>query len=144
MKPIFLKLSIPVLLLFFFFCGSKPINYKFKKNNSNITVTDSIAIVHKDTNYEIIIIDAGFNIWLQSMAKARNYYSQSYLEISNRNFVTNWNIKVNQSSKNNEDLYIMNIDYDSNTNYGYEVNYLLYNYFIYFQEKYHQNIFNAL
>ena len=37
-------------------------------------------------------------------------------------------------------LYEMQIDYQNNINYGYEVNYILYNYFVYFQQKYKQKL----
>ena len=33
----------------------------------------------------------------------------------------------------NPNLYEMTINYDSTTNYGYEVNYMIYNYLVYFQ-----------
>ena len=39
-----------------------------------------------------------------------------------------------------QNLYMLRIDYDVRTDYGYEVNYLLYNYFIYFQLKYNQQL----
>ena len=37
-------------------------------------------------------------------------------------------------------LYELRIDYDTRTDYGYEVNYKLYNYFVYFQMKYKQQL----
>ena len=38
------------------------------------------------------------------------------------------------------DMYQMRIDYDQNINYGYEVNYLLYNYLVYFQLSNNQRL----
>lgn len=43
-------------------------------------------------------------------------------------------------TKYNRDLYLMRIDYDPQTDYGYEVNYLLYNYFLFFQRQYDQQL----
>ncbi len=40
----------------------------------------------------------------------------------------------------NPNLYEMRIDYDPSIDYGYEVNYKLYNYFIYFQLTYKQKL----
>ncbi len=40
----------------------------------------------------------------------------------------------------NPNLYELQIDYQSNIDYGYDVNYKLYNYFVYFQNRYKQNL----
>ena len=37
-------------------------------------------------------------------------------------------------------LYELQINYDPQIDYGYEVNYQLYNYFVYFQRKYGQRL----
>jgi len=104
------------------------------------TKGDTIAIKDDKTEYEIIIIEPGFDFWLQSIAKPEGYYSQSYLENRNRIYVLEWNSRVMQPFRFSSNLYELQIDYDSNTDYGYEVNYKLYNYFIYFQRKYNQRL----
>ena len=104
------------------------------------TQGDTIAIKDDKTEYEIIIIEPGFDFWLQSIAKPEGYYSQSYLENRNRIYVLEWNSRVRQPFRFSSNLYELQIDYDSNTDYGYEVNYKLYNYFIYFQRKYNQRL----
>ena len=101
---------------------------------------DTITIANEETEYQIIIIESGFNFWLQSIARPEGYYSQSYLENRNQILVTNWNIKVNQSYRQNAQLYELRIDYNPSIDYGYEVNYKLYNYFVYFQRKYNQRL----
>lgn len=101
---------------------------------------DTVVIADDDTEYEIIIIEPGFDFWLQSVAKPEGYYSQSYLEDRNRIYVTNWNMRVMQPTRYPGDLYTLQIDYDPNIDYGYEVNYKLFNYFIYFQRKYGQRL----
>ncbi|MCK0145634.1 DUF6146 family protein [Arenibacter sp. F26102] len=104
------------------------------------TQGDTIAIKDDKTEYEIIIIEPGFDFWLQSIAKPEGFYSQSYLENRNRIYVVEWNQRVRQPFRYNSNLYELQIDYDPNTDYGYEVNYKLYNYFIYFQRKYNQRL----
>lgn len=94
--------------------------------------SDTVRIANDELEYEIIIIDPGFNTWLASQARPRNYYNQQYLEARNRMWVTQWNINVNSGNRN-RDLYQMSIDYRSDIDYGYEVNYLLFNYLTYFQ-----------
>jgi len=104
-------------------------------DNNRVTSTtqnDTVRIANNELEYEVIIIDPGFSSWLASRARPRNYYSQSYMETRNRTWVTNWNINVNSGGRN-RDLFQMSINYENNINYGYEVNYLLFNYLTYFQ-----------
>nr|WP_299381996.1 DUF6146 family protein [Allomuricauda sp.] len=99
-----------------------------------------VEIADEETEYEIIIIEPGFYFWLKSIARPEGYYSQSFLENRNQLLVINWNQRVLQPQRFNPQLYQLQIDYDPNIDYGYEVNYKLYNYFIYFQRKYNQRL----
>lgn len=110
-------------------------------NNDIITEQqgDTIKISGNNLEYDIIIIEVGFNAWLASTAKPEGYYSQNYLENKNQFYVAAWNRRV-MSSRYNRDLYEMQINYNPNTDYGYDVNYKLYNYFMFFQNKYKQNL----
>ncbi|MGB5498938.1 MAG: DUF6146 family protein [Maribacter sp.] len=101
---------------------------------------DTINIASDKTEYEIIIIEPGFNYWLRSIAQPEGYYSQSYMENRNNLYVLEWNRRVMQPQQYSPDLYELQIDYAPNIDYGYEVNYKLYNYFIYFQRKYNQRL----
>lgn len=101
---------------------------------------DTVKIASDSTEYEIIIIDPGFNTWLLSIAKPEGYYSQSYLENRNQIYVINWNQRAMQPLRYGGNLYEMQIDYSPSIDYGYEVNYKLYNYFVYFQRKYNQRL----
>lgn len=111
-----------------------------EKNVFNQKKGESVVIADEESEYEIIIIDPGFNAWLVSFARPEQFYSQSYLETRNRLYVTEWNQRVTQPFRFNPDLYEMQINYSANIDYGYEVNYKLYNYFIYFQRKYNQRL----
>lgn len=101
---------------------------------------DTIKIASDVTEYEIIIIEPGFNFWLQSIARPEGYYSQSYLENRNNLYVIEWNQRVQQPFRYDPGLYELQINYSPQIDYGYEVNYKLYNYFIYFQRKYNQRL----
>ena len=101
---------------------------------------DTITISSDKTEYEIIIIEPGFYTWLNSIAKPEGYYSQSFLENRNYLMVLEWNRRVLQPTQYSPNLYELQIDYAQNIDYGYEVNYQLYNYFIYFQRKYNQRL----
>ncbi|WP_418513047.1 DUF6146 family protein [Corallibacter sp.] len=101
---------------------------------------DTVRIANDDVAYEIIIIEPGFNTWLQSVAKPEGFYSKAFLESRNIQYVTAWNNRVMQPSRYSPNLYEMQINYNQNIDYGYEVNYKLYNYFIYFQLTYKQQL----
>jgi hypothetical protein len=101
---------------------------------------DTVRIANDSIEYEITIIEPGFSSWLIGRAKPRGYYSQKFLENRNRIYVTEWNRRVQQPIKYSPQLYQLRIDYNWNINYGYEVNYLLYYYFIYFQMNYKQQL----
>lgn len=101
---------------------------------------DTIKITNEELHYEVIIIEPGFDTWLISTAHQRGYHSQTYLENKNYIYVVEWNNRVMQPQIYNPNLYEMTINYDPNVDYGYEVNYLIYNYLIYFQNKYNQKL----
>ena len=110
------------------------------KNEIASTVSDTVRIANDELEYEIIIIEPGFNFWLNSRAMPRNYYSQNYLEARNQFWVTEYNNRVLQPMRYNPNLYQMQIDYQRGIDYGYEVNYMLFNYLVYFQQTYKQTL----
>lgn len=107
--------------------------------DKSISKKDTIRIANDSLEYEVIIIEPGFDSWLAT-AKPRSYYSLTFLENKNYFFVTEYNRRVLDAYRYNPNLYEMRIDYDPNIHYGLEVNYLLYNYFIYFQNRYKQKL----
>lgn len=113
---------------------------KIEKKAVKIT-NDTIRIANDSLEYEVIIIDPGFSTWLVSRSFPRGYHSQSYMENKNILYITEWNNRVMQPQRYNPNLYEMTINYDRNINYGYEVNYLIYNYMIYFQNTFNQKLF---
>lgn len=99
-----------------------------------------VTISNEEVEYEITIIDPGFDFWLRSIARPEGYYSQNFLESRNSIMVIEWNQRVLLPLQFNPNLYMMQIDYQLGIDYGYEVNYKLYNYFIFFQRKYNQRL----
>lgn len=104
----------------------------------NMVQNDTVRIANDSLEYEIIIIDPGFSYFLNSMARPEGYYSQSYLENKNQFLVTDYNYRVQHPQVFNPNIYEMQINYDPKIDYGYEVNYKLYNYFVYLSRKYNQ------
>lgn len=108
-------------------------SHTFQDKKGVAAANDTIRIANDKLEYEVIIIDAGFSSWMASYAKPRNYYSQQYMETRNRIWVNEWNLRARQPGFYNSSLYEMEIDYQNGIDYGYEVNYMLYNYLTYFQ-----------
>jgi hypothetical protein len=126
-------------------CKTKPINDMANRDaNARVIQGDTVKIANEDVEYEVIIIDAGFTSWLYSRALPRNYYSLSYLENKNSMYVQEWNNRVLQPQRFDPNLYEMQINYDSSIRYGYEVNYLIYNYMVFFQNTYQQKLWGIV
>ena len=125
--------SILIIILAVISCNSA----KDIGTNSNDIVSrkisDTVKITNDSLEYEVIIIDPGFSSWINGRAFPRGYHSESYMKQKNIQFVTEWNIRAQNPYQYNPDLYTIRIDYDQNVNYGYEVNYMLFNYLVYFQ-----------
>lgn len=138
-----MKTIIPCILLITLMASCKSYRNNQTINNeveNSLVQNDTVTISSDESDYEIIIIEPGFNSWLASTARPEGYHSQSFLESRNRIYVIAWNQRNLQPTIYDPNLYELRIDYDPNTDYGYEVNYKLYNYFIYFQLKYKQRL----
>jgi len=134
------SLYIIAILLFVIFGCNTSKSTVTTTDKVSATQNDTIRIANEELQYEVIIIDPGFNSWLASMAHPRGYHSQSFLENKNRVYISEWNRRVMQPQRYSPNLYEMTIDYQPHIDYGYEVNYLIYNYLIYFQNTYKQKL----
>jgi hypothetical protein len=134
------KLALLVITMAFIVSCKTTNNMSTNDKESQKKEQDTVRIANDKLEYEIIIIEPGFNSWLERMAKPEGYYSQEFLEGRNQIYVSEWNRRVLQPSVYNTSLYEMQIDYNTSIDYGYEVNYKLYNYFIYFQLHYKQQL----
>ncbi|GGG45932.1 DUF6146 family protein [Bizionia arctica] len=138
-----MKSIIYIILLggFLFSCNTtKPIKQGSNLEETAIAQNDTVTISNPDLEYEILIIEPGYNLWLETRAKPEGYYEQSYLESRNNLYVASWNNRVMQPLQYPSGLYESRIFYDRAIDYGYDVNYKLYNYFIYFQLTYKQQL----
>ena len=134
MKTLQHILALSIIGIMLWSCGPSPI-----KNTSN-TNEEPVVIANDSLEYEIIIIDPGFTTYLNSIAKPEGYYSQTYLENKNRLYVINWNYRAQNPLQFNPNIYENVIDYSPHIDYGYEVNYKLFNYFEFAQRKYKMSL----
>ncbi len=128
LKPLFYLLSIALFIA----CGS----YSNTTSKTTITKEDPVIIANKALEYEIIIIDIGFTSYLLSVARPMSYHSQTYLQNKNRIYVAVWNSRAQNAQTYNSSIYGNVIEYEPNVDYGLEVNYKLYWYFKFAEQKY--------
>lgn len=120
--------------IFFWACASSSLN-------SNKSLKEEPVVIANDSlEYEIIIIDIGFNFFLNCIAQPKGFYNQNYMEVRNLAWVTSWNQRVQNPGNYNANIYENIIDYLPNVDYGYDVNYKLFNYFLFAQRKYKMNL----
>ena len=105
----------------------------------DIAEIDTIRIQNEELEYEVLIIDVGFDAWLATQ-RPMGYYTQSTLENKNKFYVSEWNRRVNSPLEYGPLLYSQPIYYQYHIDYGMEVNYLLFMYFEFFQKKYKQRL----
>jgi len=132
-------LLISLVFISLFSCNTP----KSVKNSKEIITTDqkqdTIRIANDELEYEIIILDIGFDSWLVTQ-RPMSYYSNQTLRMKNIFYVAEWNQRVLQPFNYSSNLYEQPINFDPNIDYGLEVNYLLYQYFQFFQKKYNQRL----
>jgi hypothetical protein len=134
MKYLKILILIFTTSLLLWACGASNIN------KTKVPKEEPVVIANDSLEYEIIILDIGFTAYLASIAQPEGFYSQSYLETRNRTWVSNWNQRALSPSRYNQNIYENRIDYQASIDYGYEVNYKLFNYFIFAQRKYKMNL----
>jgi len=130
MKNLYQFLGFYFLSLLIANCSSTTINNKIKEKEKPVIISN------KSLEYEIIIIDVGFTLYLNSIAKPMNYYSLNFLENKNTIYVANWNMRASNPSRFDSSIYENIIEYNPQIDYGLEVNYKLFNYFQFAEQKY--------
>ncbi|GAB1307933.1 hypothetical protein KH5_06160 [Urechidicola sp. KH5] len=96
---------------------------------------EPVVIENDSLEYRIIILDLGFNTYLNTIARPKEFYTQQYYENKNLFYVNEWNIR-NRDPLRWGDFYQSKIDYSPQVDYGLDVNYKLYNYFKFCEHKY--------
>ncbi|MCF2873595.1 MULTISPECIES: DUF6146 family protein [unclassified Tenacibaculum] len=125
---------LSLFLVIIYACSSSPIK------NSSSSKEEPVVIKNDSLEYEITIIDPGFNYYLNTVARPVGFYSKTYLANKNRLYVPVWNSRVNNPNNFDPNIYENQINYRPNIDYGYEVNYKLFNYFEFAQRKYRMRL----
>lgn len=132
---IYILVTVSLLI---FSCGTQQKTTSSK--NQTKQEEQPVRIANDSLEYEIIIIDIGFNNYLATRAMPMSYYSQDFLETRNRVYVSEWNNRAMNPSRFDTSIYENVIDYQPNVDYGLEVNYKLFWYFQFAQRKYNMRL----
>ena len=125
-----MKYSIAIIFcLIVFSCAINKKNTKVLKIEPN-----------EKQEYELLVFDPSYDSYLISHAKPQSFHTESSLKLKNNIYVTNWNSKATSSGYRIPFDCI--IDYNSNTEYGLELEYKLYYFFKFIEHKYKLNINN--
>jgi 16S rRNA G966 N2-methylase RsmD len=126
------------LILFAFF-----ISFAKQTTASNHLIdqsTDSLLLPNADsTEYDIIIFDPGFKSWMITHAQPMGYHTNEYYRNKNIILVAEWNSRVR--TNNYRAPYEYEIEFSPHVDYGMDVNYQLYWYFRYMEQKFGFNLF---
>ena len=97
--------------------------------------TETIHITNNE-GFDVVFKDKGFYSWLKKQDSKKNFY-ESTLEIRNSQYVAEWNKRVVNQNMYDSNLYSPIIHYEikPKNRYGLDVNYELYMYFKFFEEK---------
>lgn len=82
--------------------------------------------------YDIIVMDPGFESWFLKHRKPQWYHTKEMLETKNWQYVIAWNATVINGQfqmRNPNNPFDQQIDYRKNVDYGMDLNYKLYYYF---------------
>lgn len=127
--------SYIIVVFFFAACASSQTSYlkyldEVDSQHKSTFEDGSVKISNPELEYEVIIFDNQFEGWFVTRAHPRGYYSKTFLESKNRQWVNSFNARSRAGVKG----FNYTIDFQSGIDYGYEVNYMIYNYLLYFQE----------
>jgi hypothetical protein len=122
--------SLLLVFLLFYACGvQRESTVPANDNSVEIAAPDSDT-----TEYEVVIFDPDFDIWFATNSRPISYYDEGYLKNWNERLVQQWNSF--SSSRGRFDCRPMTyLDYDSSIDYGKELNYRLFYYFRFMQER---------
>ncbi len=93
-----------------------------------------IELVADSTEYELLVFDPGFEVFLAAQL-SKDFYSDSYYKHWNTMYCVEWNIRHSNPMRYG-DFYETDIPYDASIDYGIDFNYKLYQYFQFIEKEY--------
>lgn len=127
-------LVVFVMFLFTFLGMGSQASANFSQNPPDTLHFENEAEDNDSIEYELIILDPGFDFWFNTNKKGEWFYSEEYLEHWNQILVSQWNNQIGLRGRGDcsPDMYI---DYNPSIDYGKTLNYKLFYYFRYVDEE---------
>ncbi len=98
---------------------------KIEPDGQEVTQEDSLE-------YELIVMDSGFDTWYMLQNTPSTYRSQQYYEGWNQQYVSAWNYLATQPGRRS--FFQTIIGYEPGEDYGFELNHKLFYYFQYVEQ----------
>ena len=124
-------IGIVILALFFFGACSSYSSFNQPQPVGEEIGNTEVAEVKDSTEYELLIFDIGFETWFATRNMPAMARSNVYYQNWNHRYVIEWNQKHTQGHPYFENF----IYYDPFEDYGFDINYKLYHYFQFVEEK---------
>lgn len=105
---------------------------KIEPNGSEIA-QDGSVIEEDSLEYELVVLDPGFDTWYLLQDSPARYRTQQYYENWNFQYVTAWNSLARNPRRGS--FFQTIIGYEPNVDYGFELNHKLFYYFQYVEHK---------
>ena len=111
-----------IIIVILFLAGCTSSNRMMAVSDENL-----IDITQNEEEYELIVLDPGFDTWFATTWSPSKDRSQAYYSSWNQQYVTEWNYKATRPHTSN--FFDNLIQYDTTIDYGIEVERKLYYYF---------------
>ncbi|WP_283671006.1 DUF6146 family protein [Candidatus Ornithobacterium hominis] len=89
----------------------------------------------EDGEYDVIVLDPSYGVFLNTRALPMNYYSEEFLHSKNIRLVNEWNYRHSQPMRFNPNVYEVHIDYRPSIKYGLEFEWKLFNFFMFIESQ---------
>lgn len=104
----------------------------FAQNDTATLVPDTKPMI--EAKYDIVVFEPGYDMYLKTQLP-KNHYGASYYRNWNIHYVNEWNVRAVQNKL--AGAYQEQINYNPLVEYGIELDYKLYYFFQFIEEKYH-------
>ena len=110
--------------------------------NKNLIVSENNVLTTDSIEYELIDTEIGFESWLISNSKPVWFYSHNYYRMWNIIYSNEWNYRCNNSVLYDTPFFYL-INYEREIDYNIDLDYKLYWYFKFIEDKYDVSLYFA-
>ena len=124
------------IYLIFAFCFLQLVSCSTQNQAINSDEINNLSFEPDENGeYDIIVLDPQYDIYLKTIARPESYYTESYYKSKNRIYSTIWNQRHLNPLSYNPNIYAVSINLNPNINYGLNFEYKLYNFFKFMEWK---------